>query len=65
MNLRERLMADLNDAMRQGDAVRRAVDEMGAHSLAQMAPVMRRIMAEPKGQANGRMPAEIVRELLT
>jgi uncharacterized protein YqeY len=44
--------------------VRRVIDEMGATGLAQMGPVMRRVMAELKGKADGRMVNEVVREVL-
>ena len=46
------------------EVVRRVVDETGATSLAQMGPVMRQVMAELKGKADGRMVNEVVRELL-
>jgi uncharacterized protein len=46
------------------EVVRHVIDEMGATSLAQMGPVMQRLMAELKGKADGRMVNEVVRELL-
>ncbi len=47
------------------EAVRHVVEEMGASGPAQIGPVMRRIMAELRGKADGRMVNEIVREVLT
>ena len=49
----------------QVDAVvRRVVAEMGATGLGQMGPVMRLVMSELKGKADGRMVNEVVREVL-
>jgi len=45
-------------------AARRVIDELGATSLAQMGPVMQRLMAELKDKADGRTVNEVVRELL-
>jgi len=44
--------------------VRRVIDEMGVTGLAQMGPVMRQVMAELKGKADGRMVNEVVRDIL-
>ncbi|HHX45258.1 MAG TPA: GatB/YqeY domain-containing protein [Chloroflexi bacterium] len=44
--------------------VQRVIDAMGATSPAQLGPVMRQVMAELKGKADGRMVNEIVRDLL-
>jgi len=46
------------------EVVRRVIDEMGATGLAQMGPVMRQVMAELKGKADGRMVNEVVRDIL-
>jgi uncharacterized protein YqeY len=46
------------------EVVRRVIDELGATGLAQMGPVMRQVMAELKGKADGRMVNEVVREAL-
>ncbi len=46
------------------EVVRRVVDEMGVTTLAQMGPVMRQVMAELKGKADGRMVNEVVRDVL-
>lgn len=47
------------------EVVRRIVDEMGATGLDQMGPVMRRVMAELKGKADGRVVNEVVRDTLS
>lgn len=44
--------------------VRRVVTEMGASGPGQMGPVMRQVMVELKGKADGRMVNEVVREVL-
>ncbi len=46
------------------EVVRRVIDEMGVTGLAQMGPVMRQVMAELKGKADGRMVNEVVRDIL-
>lgn len=46
------------------EVARRIIDELGATGLTQMGPVMRQVLAELKGKADGRMVNEIVRELL-
>jgi hypothetical protein len=42
-----------------------AVAELGATGPAQMGPVMREVMARLKGQADGRLVNEVVREVLS
>ena len=46
------------------EVVRRVIDEMGVTGLAQMGPVMRQVMAELKGKADGHMVNEVVRDIL-
>ncbi len=46
------------------EVVQRIVSETGAGGPAQMGPVMRQVMAELKGKADGRLVNEIVREVL-
>lgn len=46
------------------EVVQRIVSETGASGPAQMGPVMRQVMAELKGKADGRLVNEIVREVL-
>ncbi len=46
------------------EVVRRVIDTMGATGLAQMGPVMRQVMAELKGKADGHMVNEVVRDIL-
>ena len=57
--LPEQMMREQVDAV-----VRRVVAEMGATGLGQMGPVMRLVMSELKGKADGRMVNEVVREVL-
>jgi uncharacterized protein YqeY len=47
------------------DEVRRTIAEVGATGMGQMGPVMRQIMPELKGRADGRVVNEVVRELLS
>jgi len=44
--------------------VERVVTEMGASGPAQLGPVMRQVMAQLKGKADGRLVNEVVREAL-
>lgn len=46
------------------EVARRVIDELGATGPAQMGPVMRRLMAELKGKADGRLVNEVVRGIL-
>jgi len=41
-----------------------AIEEVGATSLAQMGEVMRRLMPQLKGRADGRLVSQIVKEML-
>jgi hypothetical protein len=43
----------------------RVIGESGANSMKDMGTVMRRLMSELRGQADGRVVNEVVRELLT
>jgi len=43
---------------------RQAIEEVGATSLAQMGQVMRRLMPQMKGRADGKLVSQVVRELL-
>lgn len=45
-------------------AARAAIAELGATSPAQFGQVMKRLMADLKGQADGRLVGEVVKELL-
>jgi uncharacterized protein YqeY len=47
------------------EAARAAIAEMGATGPAQMGAVMKQLMARLKGQADGKLVNEVVRELLT
>jgi len=47
------------------DVVQRIVAEMGANNPSQLGPVMRQAMAQLKGQADGRLVNEVVREILS
>jgi uncharacterized protein YqeY len=47
------------------DRARETIAEVGATGLAQMGDVMRRLMPELKGRADGRLISEVVRELLS
>jgi hypothetical protein len=43
---------------------RQTIEEVGATSLAQMGQVMRRLMPQMKGKADGKLVSQVVRELL-
>ncbi len=45
--------------------VRQAIEEIGATGPAQMGDVMRRLMPQLKGKADGRLVNQVVREVLT
>jgi len=47
------------------EVVRRTVAELGATGPSQMGPVMRQVMAQLKGKADGRLVNEVVREILS
>jgi uncharacterized protein YqeY len=47
------------------EAARAVIAEMGAAGPAQMGAVMKQLMARLKGQADGKLVNEVVRELLT
>lgn len=47
------------------DEARRVIAEVGADGMGQMGPVMRQLMPELKGRADGRIVNEVVRELLS
>ena len=47
------------------EAARRVIQEVGATGLGQMGEVMRRLMPQVKGRADGRLVSEVVRALLT
>jgi uncharacterized protein YqeY len=47
------------------EAARAVIAEMGATGPAQMGAVMKQLMARLKGQADGKLVNEVVRELLT
>ena len=47
------------------DIVRRIVDEVGATDVSQIGMVMREAMAQLKGQADGRLVNQIVRDILS
>jgi len=47
------------------EAARRVIQEVGATGLSQMGEVMRRLMPQVKGRADGRLVSEVVRALLT
>ena len=47
------------------EIVRRIVGQVGATDLSQMGPVMREAMAQLKGQADGRLVNQIVRDILS
>ena len=47
------------------EAARAVIAEMGAAGPAQMGAVMKQLMARLKGQADGKLVSEVVRELLT
>ena len=46
------------------EVAQRVIDKLGATGPSQMGPVMRQLMAELKGKADGRMVNEVVREIL-
>lgn len=47
-----------------GQEARRVIAELGATGMGQMGAVMRQLMSELKGRADGRLVNEVVRELL-
>ncbi|MFQ6014134.1 MAG: GatB/YqeY domain-containing protein [Anaerolineae bacterium] len=47
------------------EAARQAIQAMGATGMKQMGDVMRHLMAELRGRADGRMVNQVVRELLS
>jgi len=47
------------------EAARRVIQEVGATGLGQMGEVMRRLMPQVKGRADGRLVSEVVRALLS
>ncbi len=47
------------------ESARAVIAETGAKGPAQMGEVMKRLMAQFKGQADGKMVSDVVRELLT
>jgi uncharacterized protein YqeY len=46
-------------------AVREAADELGVSDMSGMGPLMKQVMAELKGKADGRLVNEVVREVLS
>jgi uncharacterized protein YqeY len=46
-------------------AVRKAADELGVSDMSGMGPLMKRVMAELKGKADGRLVSQVVREVLS
>jgi uncharacterized protein YqeY len=46
-------------------AARQVIAEVGATSMAQMGEVMRRLMSQLKGQADGSLVNQVVKEILT
>ena len=46
-------------------AARQVIAEVGATSMAQMGEVMRRLMSQLKGKADGSLANQVVREILT
>ena len=46
-------------------AVRQAADELGVSDMSGMGPLMKHLMAELKGQADGRLVSQVVREVLS
>jgi uncharacterized protein YqeY len=45
--------------------VREAADELGISDMSGMGPLMKHVMAELKGKADGRLVNQVVREELT
>ena len=46
-------------------AVRKAADELGVSDMSGMGPLMKHVMAELKGKADGRLVNQVVREVLS
>jgi uncharacterized protein YqeY len=46
-------------------AARRAAAELGLHGMSGIGPLMKHLMAEFKGRADGRLVNQVVREVLS
>lgn len=64
LEILERYLPRLLSREEIGQEARRVIAELGATGMGQMGAVMRQLMSELKGRADGRLVNEVVRELL-
>ncbi|MCX7680971.1 MAG: GatB/YqeY domain-containing protein [Anaerolineae bacterium] len=64
LGILERYLPRLLSREEIGQEARRVIAELGATGMGQMGAVMRQLMSELKGRADGRLVNEVVRELL-
>lgn len=64
LEILERYLPRLLSREEISQEARRVIAELGATGLGQMGAVMRQLMSELKGRADGRLVNEVVRELL-